>query len=68
MRCNPVNRVPGSGYEKQRDTESAKQIQEKIAKMKFDREQQDKMWITPKATPALTSMVETMKEEKLESR
>ena len=64
MRCNPVNRVPGSGYEKQRDTESAKQIQERIAKMKMDRETQDKMWQTPKATPALTAMVEAMKAEK----
>ena len=64
MRCNPVNRVPGSGYEKQRDVESVKQIQERIAKMKMDREAQDKMWQTPKATPALTAMVEAMKAEK----
>lgn len=58
-----MNRVQGSGYEKQRDSESAKQIQEKIAKMNMDRAKQDEMWQTPKATPALTAMVEAMKTE-----
>ena len=65
MKCNPVNRVQGSGYEKPCNTESAKQLQDKIAKMNTERAKQDQMWQTPKATPALTAMVEVMKAEKL---
>jgi hypothetical protein len=64
MRCNPVNRVQGSGYEKPSNVESVKQIQERIAKMNMDRAKQDQIWQTPKATPALTAMIETMKAEK----
>ena len=68
MKCNPATRVPGSNYQKPCDTESAKQLQDKIAKMNMERDKQDQMWVTPKAipkaTPALTAMVETMKVEK----
>lgn len=64
MKCNPAARVPGSNYQKPSDTESEKLIHERIAKMKMDREKQDQMWIIPKATPALTAMVDKMKTEK----
>jgi hypothetical protein len=44
MKCNPANRVPGTKYEKPSDTESAKQLQERMAKMNMERAKQDKMW------------------------
>lgn len=44
MRCNPVTRVPGSGYEKPSNTESAKQLQERMAKLHAERAKQDAIW------------------------
>lgn len=47
MKCNPTTRVPGSGYQKPNDTESAKQLQERIAKLNAERAKQDAIWTRP---------------------
>ena len=46
MKCNPVNRVdPGNGRrEKPSNTELAKQMEERIAKMNIERAKQDQIW------------------------
>ena len=49
MKCNPVHRVQGSGYEKPSDTESTKQLQERIVKLNAERAKQDAIWTTPVA-------------------
>lgn len=53
MRCNPVTRVPGSGYEKPSNTESAKQLQERMGKLQAERAKQDAVW-TIQADPVFS--------------
>ena len=61
MKCNPATRVPGSNYEKPCDTESAKQLQGKIAKMNAERAKQDQMWAVTAVEPKVEPKVDGKK-------